>query len=53
MVIQITLPIPYAKCLPARQDGAIILPVSQHMNHHLPAGRFVPADRFEVTNSIL
>ncbi len=38
MVIQILLPIQYAKLLPAQQDGAIILPASQHMNHHLPAG---------------
>ncbi len=32
------IPILYANLLPARQDGAIILPASQHMNHHLPAG---------------
>ncbi len=34
---QILLPIRYAKLLPTRQDGAIILPASQHMNHYLPA----------------
>ncbi len=38
MPIQIILPIRYANLLPARQDGSIILPASQHMNHHLPAG---------------
>ncbi len=38
----------YANLLPVRQDGEIILPASQHMNHHLtilPADRSAPADR--------
>ncbi len=38
MAIQTLLPIWYANLLTARQVGAIILPSSQHMNHHLPAG---------------
>ncbi len=36
--IQIPLAIQYANLIPARQGGAIILPASQHINHHLPAG---------------
>ncbi len=38
MAIQILLPVRYANLLPARQDGSIILPASQHMIRHLPAG---------------
>ncbi len=38
MAIQILLPIRYANLLLARQDGSIILPASQHIDHHLPAG---------------
>ncbi len=33
MVMQILLLFQYANVLPARQDGAIILPASQHKNH--------------------
>ncbi len=36
---QLLLPIQYAYLLPGRQVGDIILPASQHKNHHhLPAG---------------
>ncbi len=38
MAIRILLLIRYANLLPARQDGIIILPASQHMNPHLPTG---------------
>ncbi len=34
----ILLHIRKAILLPARRDGAIILPASKHMNHHVPAG---------------
>ncbi len=53
MAIQILLPIRFANLLPARKDGAIILATSQeHMNHHLPAGRSVPAGKFQSTDNI-
>ncbi len=32
MAIQIQLPLRYAYLPPARQDGTVILPASQHMN---------------------
>ncbi len=38
MDIQNLLIIQYAIVLPARQNGIIIPAVSQHINHHLPAG---------------
>ncbi len=38
MAIQVLLPIQYANLLPGKQDEALILPASQHMIHHLPAG---------------
>ncbi len=38
MAIQILLPIRSANLLPARQDGVVILPASQSINHYLPAG---------------
>ncbi len=40
MAIQLILPIRYANLLAASQDVAILLPASQHMNHHLSAGIF-------------
>ncbi len=44
MAIQILLSILYANLLPARQGGTIILPASQHMNHHLSAGIYYQAE---------
>ncbi len=59
MAMQIILSIRYANLLPDRQDEAIILPASQHLNHHLPAcvsypsDISVPAGRFQTTNNII
>ncbi len=50
---QILLPIQHANLLPSKRDEAKILSASQHMNHHLQAGRSVPAFRFRATNNIL
>ncbi len=49
MATQILLLIRYANLLPARQDGAIILPANHYMNHHLPADiSYQLADLYEL-----
>ncbi len=50
MAIQIQLSIHYTRLPPARQDGAVILPASQQMNHYLPAGiSYQLADMYQLT----
>ncbi len=53
MAIQMILPIRHANLLPVMQDGAIILPASQHMNSHLIeyiSWQILPVGMFQTTN---